>query len=148
MRTDWRSMTKNELATGIFKSGFNCAASVLAAFSEDYELEPDIAKKLTCAFGGGFHKGSICGALSGALCVVGLKYGQYIGDDLASRANCNAKAAQFTEKFIERNGALNCGELLDCDVTTEEGMEVLRQKVSFCADLVAGSAEILEELGY
>lgn len=141
-------MTKNELAMGIFSSGINCGASVLAAFSEDYDLESDVAKRLACAFGGGFHRGGICGALSGALCVVGLKYGQYIGDDLASRANCNAKAAQITDKFIERNGAINCSELLGCDVTTEEGMETVRQKVAFCAGLVAGSVEDLVELGY
>ena len=55
---------------------------------------------------------------------------------------------KLADRLIENNGAINCSDLLGCDVTTEEGMEVLRQKRQFCEGLVAGSIEILEELGY
>ena len=44
------------------------------------------ALKLSCALGGGMaHTGNTCGAVSGALMVIGMKYGRTSPDDLASR---------------------------------------------------------------
>lgn len=141
-------MARKDIAAEFFSGGFNCAAAVLACFCEDYELETELAAKLACGLGGGCHLGDICGAASGGILVVGLKYGQYIQDDLATRANCAAKTTQFLERFMDKHGAATCRELLGCDIRTEEGMETVLQKKPFCAELVNSSVEILEELGY
>jgi len=141
-------MTKKENAAELFHGGFNCAASVLASFCEDYDLDTELALKLACGLGGGFQSGEICGAVSAAILVVGLKYGQYVMEDLAAKANCRARASQIIEGFREKHGALTCRDLLGCDITTVEGRETALEKKPFCAGLVGSAVELLEELGY
>jgi C_GCAxxG_C_C family probable redox protein len=79
-------MTKSDDALGSFQSGFTCSSVVFSTFSGELGLDPDTAKKIGCGFGAGISKtGNICGAVSGAIMVIGLKYGKTIkGDDAAT----------------------------------------------------------------
>jgi len=76
-------MTKSDDAAGSFGKGITCSASVFGAFAQDLGLEEKTARKIACGFGGGISKtGNICGAVSGAIMVIGLKYGKEVpGDD-------------------------------------------------------------------
>jgi len=141
-------MTKKEHAEEMFHGGFNCATSVLVSFCEEYDLEPETAAKLACGLGGGCGVGDICGAVSGAVLVVGLKHGQYILEDSGAKRNCYAKTSQFIGSFKDRYGALTCRDLLRSGVTAEDDKEAELQKRSFCSGLVGSCVEILEELGY
>ena len=140
-------MTKSEISEQCFESGFNCGASVLAGFCEEYELDTDMALKLAGGLGGGFTDGEICGAASGGVMVVGLKYGPYIQGDHGARTNCHAKTAQFIEAFKQRNGALTCRDLLK-DKPAGDDEESVKERRRFCLELVKSSVEILEELDY
>ena len=82
-------MTKPDDAEQCFRSGFTCSAAVFSAFSEELGLDTDTARKIACGFGGGIsHTGNICGAVSGAIMAIGLKYGKTVeGDDAATREN-------------------------------------------------------------
>lgn len=141
--------SKSEFAVSQVSGGFGCATSVLTSFCEDYDLETDTAARLTCGLGGGCALGEICGAVSGSLLVIGLKFGQETVGDAGAKANCRAHVVQFNEKFKENNGALTCRELLDCDPTTEEGHAIyLAKRETVCYGVVRNAVEILEELGY
>jgi len=140
-------MTKGEIAEHCFKGGFNCAASVLSSFCEEYDLDTELATKLACGLGGGYGEGGICGAASAGVLVVGLKYGQSIQGDTGSKTNCYAKTAQFIDAFRQKNSALTCDELL-ADKPQGNEEEAVKERRQFCAGLVKGAAEILEELGY
>ena len=69
--------SKVEKSANYFKNGFNCAQAVLAAFAEGFGLSEEMALKVATQFGGGARKGEMCGAVSGALMVLGLKFGHY-----------------------------------------------------------------------
>ena len=140
-------MTKSEIAEQWFEGGFNCGASVLAGFCEEYELDTDMALKLSGGFGRGFTDGDICGAASGGVVVVGLKYGPYIQGDKGAMTNCVAKTEQFIEAFKQRHGALTCRDLLD-DKSYGDDEESLKHRHQFCLGLVKSAVEILEELDY
>ena len=57
-------------------SGYSCSRAVLATFSGTFGLDRDMAIKVAGAFGGGMsHLCQVCGAVSGALMVIGLKHG-------------------------------------------------------------------------
>lgn len=142
---------KQEMAVDTFNNGYNCAQAVVSAFCEDYGLNRETALKLAGGLGGGVRSGNICGAVSGAALVIGLKYGQYAPGDAASKANCNAKTLEFTKEFKKQNGALNCRELLGCDISTSEGFEHAQSQSlckTKCPGLVESAAALLEELGY
>lgn len=64
-----------DIAEKYYIQGYNCAESLIRAGNEYYNLNLDEnALKMTGAFGGGFHVGDVCGALSGSACVISSKY--------------------------------------------------------------------------
>ena len=50
-----------------FESGYNCAQSVFLAYSDVFELDMELAKKMSVSFGGGVGRmREICGTVSAA----------------------------------------------------------------------------------
>jgi len=106
-------MTRIEHATVYFSDGFNCSQSVLASFGQDFGLGEDQCLKIGCAFGGGMARCQLtCGAVTGALMVLGLAFGRAAEDPYRKTAETYDKANVFFEQFIKRNGSVNCKELL------------------------------------
>lgn len=142
---------KQESAANIFNKGFNCAQSVISVFCEDYGMDKKTALKISGGLGGGFRSGDICGAVSGAVLVIGLKYGHHTEGDFDTKQNCNAKTVEFLSEFKARNKAITCREILECDISTPEGMEQAKNKNLFktkCVDMVKDAVSILAKLGY
>ena len=79
-------MTKRELASGYFKQGYNCAQSVVLAFKDGLNLDDRTLLAVASSFGGGMGRlREVCGEVSGAFIVLGLKYGYVSADDYFSR---------------------------------------------------------------
>ena len=70
-------MTKAEKAVDLYGKNFNCSQAVLTAFAEDFGLSEKLTLSLGTSFGGGARNGQMCGAVSGALMVLGLKFGHF-----------------------------------------------------------------------
>lgn len=93
--------------------------------------------------------GETCGAVTGAMMVIGLRHAKVRPDDDASRELAYALAQEFMDAFRQRNRFLLCRELLGVDVSTPEGMKEVREKDLFatvCPEFVRDAAEIVEEL--
>jgi len=144
-------MSAADTAASRFGEGFNCAQSVLSAYAEQLGLDTDTALKLAASYGAGIARmAETCGAVTGALMVVGLKHGFTTAADAEGRESVYRKAREFTARFTERNGSLVCRELLGCDISTLEGMQQARDQQLFrttCPRLVRDAAEILGEMG-
>lgn len=143
-------MTKADDAHRCFIRRFTCSAAVFSAFSEELGLDPDTAKKIACGFGAGISKtGNICGAVSGGVMVIGLKYGKAEEGDDAATEKTRALVRQFIREFTEKNGAVNCTNLLGCDLSNPEDYARARDKELFvtkCPLLVRDAADILEHI--
>jgi len=102
------------------------------------------------AFGAGMARtGETCGAVTGALMVIGLKHAKMRTDDDDARELCYALSQEFMDAFKDRHKSLLCRELLGVDVSTPEGMALVREKNLFttiCPRFVQEAAEILERL--
>ena len=143
--------SRAEVASAVFSSGFNCAQSVFSVFCERYGINKETALKISCGLGGGLRSGEVCGAASGAVLVVGLKYGHCLADDKESKANCYAKTEEFLNEFRKRHGSIICRKLLGVDITTDDGRQHALDRKLFtttCDDMVRSATTILEELGY
>jgi len=91
-------MTKADVALASFRNGFTCSAAVFSAFSDDLGLDEQTARKIACGFGAGISRtGNICGAVSGAILVIGLRYGKGTPGD----ENATEKTRALTRKFIK-----------------------------------------------
>ena len=144
---------KSQAALALFLDDrFNCTQAVLAVFCEAYGLDKEMAFKVSSGLGGGIRRGELCGAVSGAAQVVGLKHGQTVAGDMIAKDNCYAKTHEFADKFKEIHGSIVCRELMGHDVWTvvNEETKKLHQEihVTICAKLVESAVKLLEELGY
>jgi C_GCAxxG_C_C family probable redox protein len=147
-----RTMSENERvekAIALFKEGFSCSQAVLAAYSKQFELEQETAMKLSAGFGGGMKMAGTCGALTGGLMVIGLKHGHINAEDKEGKKRLGALIKDFTARFKARTSALNCKDLMNCDISTEEGLRHANETDLFsvvCPKAVRAAAEILEEM--
>jgi C_GCAxxG_C_C family probable redox protein len=143
-------MKKHEEAESCFRSGFTCSAAVFSTFSGELGLDAVTAKKLACGFGGGIsHTGNICGAVSGAILAIGLKYGKSRAGDDAATEKTRDTVRKFLQEFQERNGSINCTELLGFDLSNADELSQARETGLFktkCPALVRDAAEILETI--
>jgi C_GCAxxG_C_C family probable redox protein len=143
-------LTKADEAVASYGKRFTCSAAVFSAFSEDLGLDPDMAKKIACGFGAGISKtGNICGAVSRAILVIGLKYGKTVAEDDAATEKTRALVRQFIHEFAEKNGSINCTELLGYNLSKPEEFAKARDDrlfVTKCTPLVRDAADILEKI--
>ena len=102
-----------EVAVSLFKEGFNCSQSVVAAFADKYGFTREQALKMSASFGGGIGRmRETCGAACGLFLLAGLESGATEGADREGKAANYALVQELAEVFKERNGALKCADLL------------------------------------
>ena len=66
-----------ELAKSYAVKGFLCSESVLLAISDWLEIQNGLIPKIATGFGAGIGGcGSVCGAISGGIMALGLKFGR------------------------------------------------------------------------
>lgn len=142
-------MNHVEKSLELFESKFNCAQSVFASFSKELGIDEKQALKIGGCFGSGMRKGEVCGACTGALMVLGLKYGQFEKGDVESKTKTDQLCVEFLDKFESLNGSYICNELLNCDIKTKEGVEYAVKNNLFteiCPKMVESATVIVEEL--
>lgn len=123
---------------------------MLASFAGDYGMDRDTALKVAGAFGGGFGRlGHTCGAITGGMMAIGLRYGKTMPEDDPAREKTYTLAREFIEKFKERHETTLCRELIGCDISTPESIQSAKDRQLFtalCPKYVRTAVELLEEL--
>ena len=139
-------MSKAEKAIVNFER-YNCAQSVLHAYCEEYGLEKNQALQTAAGFGGGMGRTQeVCGAISGAIMVLGLSSDFREEDGRPKINEVYAKVHQFINEFSAKYGTIKCWDLLGgCDLLSEEGQKFFRENnlkekcreyVRFCCHLL------------
>ena len=143
-------MDNVERARSRFEQGFSCSQSVLSAYGPQLGLDPELALRVSGAFGGGMARmGRTCGAVTGALMVIGLQRGSTKADDDETKDACYDLAREFVDRFEARHGTITCQELLGYDISTPEGRTLANEKGLFatrCPKLVQDAAEIVGQI--
>lgn len=126
-------MTHEEKALSYYDAGYHCSQAVLAAYADELGLTEEQALKIAHCFNKGMRQGEVCGACSGALMVLGIKYGQFRKGDIGSDKKANEKAQAFMEKFKNVNSSFRCDELRKKDENA-------------CVNMIVSAIRILEEM--
>ena len=141
-------MAKSDTALAGFNKSITCPASVFPAFAEDIGLDEKIATKIGCGFGAGISRtGNICGAVSGGIMVIGLKYGKAEPGDDAATEKTRALVRQFIQEFTQKNCSVNCTELLGHNLSNRDEYNAAAKANLFrtkCPEYVRDAADILE----
>lgn len=144
-------MTRIDQAVSKFSEGYNCAQSVLYSFCDEFQIDEDLALKMSCGFGAGMGRmQEVCGAVTGGIIVIGLKYGRGRNDDNEAKEVTYAKTREFMERFSEKHGTYACRKLLNgCELTTEEGQKYFKENDLLnkaCKLCVESAVEILNNI--
>lgn len=137
-------------AVELFKSGFNCSQSVVAAFADMYEFTEEQALRMSASFGGGIGRmRQTCGAACGMFLLAGLEKGAVDGKDREGKAANYALVQELAEEFKRRNGSLVCAELLGLKKAENSSVPEARTQEYYakrpCAKMVEVAAEIWAE---
>lgn len=136
-------------AAACFKEGFCCSQAVFSVYAEQWGLDRDAAMKISDAFGGGMAIGHTCGAVSGAVMAIGLKYGRTKADDDAAKQKTRALIREFVEKFTGQHGSIICKQLLGYDITIPEEAAAAEEKELFstlCPKLIEDAVNIINPM--
>lgn len=137
-----------EKAVELFKEGFNCSQSVVAAFADRYGFTREQSLKMSASFGGGIGRmRETCGAACGLFMLAGLETGATEGSDREGKAANYALVQELAEEFKKRNGALRCADLLGLSpkepvVSTPEARTTQYYAKRPCAKMVEEAARI------
>ena len=132
-----------------FNKGYACSQAIFTEYCGLFTVDHETALKLSAGFAGGMRNGKTCGAVTGAIMVLGLKFGNQNCDKADGRKNVYDAVVEFTKRFEQLYGSTDCKELLGCNVGTAEGMRKAKEENLFftlCPKYVKSAAEILETM--
>lgn len=115
---------------GIETPHHNCAQSVLMSFTQSLNLDDETAYKIGMAFGGGMKSGITCGAVVGALMVLGM---------------FDAEDPQTTQKIINDFKARH-DQMLDCKDLLKANSDKGGMRKPHCDALVYELVEEVEKI--
>lgn len=141
----------SDIAVDLFKKGYNCTQAVFGAFSEELGLDFTIAIKIASSFGGGMGRlREVCGALTGAFMVAGMKYGYTDTLDRKAKTNHYKLIQNIAKKFKDLNGSIICRELLGLSKGPSVPQPSERTENYYkkrpCVELVRLTAEYMDEI--
>jgi len=147
MKSDEEVMTRAQQAKQNFLNGLNCSQAIAFAFADELNVPEETLKAVFLPMGGGMARlRQTCGALTGAAMCAGLLFSE------ATKNEMYALVQEIAKRFREKNGSINCGELLTgagvradtSPVAEARTPEYYRKRP--CPDLVQDAAEILEQI--
>jgi C_GCAxxG_C_C family probable redox protein len=143
-------MERSEHAKELFLEGNNCAQSVLLSFADDYGCSKELALKISAGFGAGMGRTQeTCGAVSGAIMVLGIREGEKASDNDELKLGAYGSTKELISKFTDEFQTTSCRELTGCDFNTDSGNEKFRSEgvmEKICAPCVKRAVEIVESI--
>lgn len=112
----------------------NCAETIIYACNEEYKLNlnEDTLKTMS-AFGGGMGIEDVCGAITGALAILGIMFTK---EKAHESTLIKTLSQEFFKAFQEKLGSRNCAEL----------KAKYRNNDIRCQRMMDASAEVLENI--
>lgn len=143
-------MTKTEQALHYFTNGFNCAQAVFVPFAREAGFTEDQALRVSCAFGGGMGRQQhTCGAVTGALMALGVRFGKGKNDPDDRKLDTYARTRSLFDSFMEAHSSVGCRELLEGlnmnDAADREKITALRLHETRCQSCITTAIGFLEQ---
>lgn len=118
-------MNKKEEAIEYFRQGYNCAQAVILPFAGNNKTNAMIS----AGFGGGMARmQKTCGAVTGAVMVLGLRHGAPACPDEESKQKLYNLIQSFDREFIKIHGSDQCSDLLGEDMNSDQGKQRIKEK--------------------
>lgn len=132
---------------------FHCSQCIAAVGQEKLGKGNDDVIRAMGAFGGGLcGNGEVCGALAGALAVLGLRYSRAKSDekeDAKMWKVADEVFKRFRDEIVNKNGAIRCFDIAGVNWKDREQAKVFYQgsdAIKRCYHIVGETAQMLGEI--
>lgn len=144
-------MSRQEKAITYFKNGFNCSQSVLTSFTDETGLTENDSLKVACTFGAGMGRQQLtCGAVTGAMMVIGMKLGKGLNDEDSKKKASYEKVVVLFDEFKKLHGSTTCRDLVNnLDMNKEEDHQRMISEKIFetkCRKYIEDAVTITEKI--
>ncbi len=143
-------MSKVDTAVELFQAGNSCSQSILKTYASKLGLTEVQALRLASGFGGGMaRQGHTCGAVTGAMLVIGLKHGFDNPADKDQKEKTYALIHELVRQMESRFNTTTCSEMVGHNIGSVEGYKAAKEDDVFnrlCPGFVRAAAEILEDI--
>lgn len=136
------SGNRPDRAVAHFMKSMNCSQAIFETYAPLFGLDEATARRIGTPFAGGMGTGSECGAVTGALLVIGLRNG-------SSHKKTFAAVDALMKQFKSAHGATGCSQLLGVDMGTPAGVKKAEKAGYFtsrCPQYVRTAADSLEKI--
>ncbi len=129
------------LAEGHAERGFLCSEAVLLALSESLEVSSELIPRIATGFGAGVgRRGEVCGALSGGVMGLGIRFGRSSPEEGRGERRPYWFASELTDLFGESLGCVRCMDLLGLDLSDPGDLQAYRERGMWgtrCREIIA-----------
>jgi len=141
-------MNRCERANALYENGYNCSQSVLAVFSDLTGMSEEQCRQIGSAFGRGTGTGELCGAVSGALMVLGMLESGEEDAYLESRKRVMGRSKALQKKFMEKFGAVRCHDLLKNPSAASDATPAAQAMglTKHCPIMIVTAVELVEQI--
>ena len=122
-------MTYKEKVQELREKDSNCCQAVFCCCCDKFPISEELAWQIGAFFGGGMRRHEVCGAVTGALMGLGLKYGD------EKNRECN-RSKEFMDMFEKEFGSIFCRDLIKVEGKEERAL---------CPDYMFYAAKFLED---
>lgn len=95
-------LTHIEKATDFLMQEFHCSQALTGAFAEEFGYNLKNVMKISTCFGGGMHRGEVCGCITAATMIFGMAFGLYEPQDKKLESFGYKNADEFFIVFVRR----------------------------------------------
>ncbi len=120
------------------------------ALSEAQNIINEIIPRIATGFGAGISRhGEVCGALSGAVMGLGLRFGRSQVSETPEDTSPYQFGQTMVKLFASRFGHIRCRDILNLDISSDEGVKKYRELnlwESKCRVLIRITTELAYDL--
>lgn len=128
----------------------SCCSGVFAAYAPELGMEKALAGRAGRGMAGGIGGlGNVCGAVSGAVLVIGLsKTKEGTAQDVKASYETMDTVKEFIDTFEEQHSSIKCRELIGYDISTQEKSLAAMKENAFvnCPKFIASAVTILDDI--
>ena len=105
-----------------FLSHWNCTQAVLESLSGHAGMDAEAVTRITTPFAAGMWNGLTCGAVTGAMMALGIRFGRATDGDGKGTDVTKVKMRELVAAMRAQFGDLDCSALLGTDMATDAGV--------------------------
>jgi C_GCAxxG_C_C family probable redox protein len=138
-----------KLAESLALQRFLCSESCLMALARSQGVESPLIPRIATGFGAGIGRsGEICGAITGAVLGLSIRYGRDKVEPIKDRRPYWF-ATELIERFRREHGKLTCPALLGLDIAKSKDLEEYNKRdlwVNKCTKYILSATRIAMDI--